>query len=345
MSTSTMGKLWEKIEAEPRLLVEARLRPVQGERFQPAGFPDLGAATFMLPDRETVVLVESPQSMANRLEAVTWDDARGDLVEELQGLPYVRARVEDERGELLAITASVLEAHRLNSPYIIGDEGFHSRLREAAGIPQRRQRARGGQTEEEVGIGTVDRRKLAWAVFQYDPCSLLHGVFLEKLDGRARLTRALSAFIEARGAQPAVSGGVKNDRIDPSGNTEQGYGNVPFSRVEYVARDIVAYFNLDLGLLRSYGLPDEAYRLLVALGLWKIDRFLKSGLRLRTACDLDLVDVVTTRPEGVALPDSDAVAAELRRLIGRCKRYFADPPVTEVRVRYTRTRRGEATTE
>ena len=51
-----------------RILVEADLVPVQGQRFQPTGFADLGAAVYTLPDGTRMLLVESAQSMANRLE-------------------------------------------------------------------------------------------------------------------------------------------------------------------------------------------------------------------------------------------------------------------------------------
>lgn len=60
----------------PRLLAHAALRPVQGERFQPTGFPDLGPALYKLHDHTQMLLVESAQSMANRAETVCWDDAR-----------------------------------------------------------------------------------------------------------------------------------------------------------------------------------------------------------------------------------------------------------------------------
>ena len=35
---------------ESRLLIEARLRPVQGARFQPTGFPNLGHAVYESPN-------------------------------------------------------------------------------------------------------------------------------------------------------------------------------------------------------------------------------------------------------------------------------------------------------
>jgi len=86
-------------------------------------------------------------------------------------------------------------------------------------------------------------------------------------------------------------------------------------------------------LLRSYGLPEEAGRLLIALSLFKIQRFLSTGLRLRTACDLEMADdgLRVSRPaDGVAVPSEEDLLAECKDLIGKCKPYFADPPVTEV---------------
>jgi len=49
---------------EPRLLLEASLRPLQGSRFQPTGFPNLGHAAYESPDGTgQTVLVETAQSM------------------------------------------------------------------------------------------------------------------------------------------------------------------------------------------------------------------------------------------------------------------------------------------
>jgi CRISPR-associated protein Csb1 len=106
----------------PRILIEAALKPVAGTRFQPTGFPDLGPATYDAPDgRGGVVptlLVESAQSMANRLEAVCWDEATDDIAPELKGLPFVTVHLAGIRGGT-DTTSSLLEFHRLNSPYIM----------------------------------------------------------------------------------------------------------------------------------------------------------------------------------------------------------------------------------
>ena len=101
----------DSLKTEPRLLLQAKLKPIAGTRFQPTGFPDLGAAQYKLPDGTDMLLVESAQSLANRLETVCWDTLANDWVAPLKGLPCVV--VTDKDGNPL--TNSVLEAHRLNS--------------------------------------------------------------------------------------------------------------------------------------------------------------------------------------------------------------------------------------
>jgi len=314
------------LQNAPRLLIEVPLRPVQGSRFQPTGFPDLGPATFTGirhgDDDEPVevesLLVESAQSMANRLEAVCWDEAEGELVRSLGGLPYVQSTLPDSTK-----TNSILEAHRLNSPYIVNSGEFEA-------------------IKGEIGFEAnkpFDRRKLASALLKYDPSSLLHGVFLEKIGGVVRLPRIISSFVEAQNVHVAAAGGVKVDRVQPGtseestpyGKAAEGYGNVPFHRDEYTAERITAYFNLDLAQLRGYGLGDSAETLLTALALFKIRKFLNEGLRLRTACDLESVNGITvTRPEGFPVPELSVLEKELPVLIESCSQHFADPRVTEV---------------
>ena len=58
-------------------------------------------------------------------------------------------------------------------------------------------------------------------------------------------------------------------------------------------------------------------RLLILLALFKVRRFLREGLRLRTACDLDVVEVRTTRPSGFRIPQLTEIEEELPVLIER----------------------------
>lgn len=305
-----------------RLLIEARLQPLQGTRFQPTGFPNLGPARYSAPDGQEMLLVESAQSMANRLEATCWDLANDTWVEPLAGLPYVK--VVDSKRENL--TNSVLESHRLNSPYILegADQSVLMMLK---------------QELASIKEGRVDLRKLAEIVFRLDPNSLIHGLFLAKNElagGRLRLPRALSSFIEASDVKSATSGGVKNDSVNPSGETNKGFGNVPFSREEFSSPNITAYFNLDLAQIRGYGLGGPATDFLVAFALYKIRSLLDGDLRLRTACDLKLDgEPEVTAPVGFKLPTKDNLEENLPGLIGAVKdqKLFADPPETEVTYR------------
>jgi CRISPR-associated protein Csb1 len=309
--TTTINMLdFTALDDAARLLFSVDLRPVQGARFQPTGFPDLGPATFVAPQADgtgrNCLLVESAQSMANRLEAVCWDEARQDLVEPLAGLSYVRV---ERDGQYL--TSSITEAHRLNSPYILEgkDKSFLNALKDAV-----------APLEE----GAVDRKLLALTLLKYDASSLLHGVFLAKKElagGRLRLARALSGFIEAEDVQVAASGGVKNDHVNPSGDTAKGFGNVPFHREDYTARKITAWFSLDLRQIRGYGLGAAVEQMLIALALFKMRRLLDGNLRLRTACDLEMVNeiVPADRPAGFTLPDAATAEALVRAAIAGCR--------------------------
>ena len=320
-----------RLSNTPRLLLEATLQPLQGERFQPTGFPDLGPATYTLPDGTEMLLVESVQSVANRMEAVCWDETAEDVIAPLRGISYVRVK---RNGAVL--TTSLLEAHRLNSPYILEgkDKTIFERLK-----------------AEVVGmeLGPVDFRRLARAVAKYDLSCLLHGVFLPKPElagGRLRLPRSLSGYIEARGVRPAEYGGVKHDRVNPSGETKRGFGNVPYHRADYVAARITAYFNLDLAQIRGYGLGSAAEALLVTLALFKIRRFLEGGLRLRTACDLEVAgDLRVTRPTGFVLPQTVDLEAALAPAIASCADLFAKPPVTDIGWEPEKSKKGKGAKE
>jgi len=303
--------------AGPRLLVTAELTPVQGDRFQPTGFPALGAATYKLADDTNMLLVESPQSMANRLETIMLDPGTVDPLPLFHGLPYVRVMKNGT-----PITSSLVEAHRLNSPYIL--EGEDKSMREALIAAL-----------DVSSESAVDERTLAHVLFRFDPCSLVHGVFLAKKDiagGRFRLRRSVSAFIEARDVRSVASGGVKNDHVNPSGEASTGFGNVPFSREEFTAREVTGYFNVDLLQLRAYRLPEAATNLLQAIALWKIQALLAAPMRLRTACEFDVSSISITRPADYALPALDALEAEIREGIAKCSAagLFNTPAVAEV---------------
>ncbi len=296
-----------------RVLFTIPLKPLQGDRFQPTGFPALGAATYQTASGPKL-LVESAQSMANRLETVCWDIAAGKPVAPLAGISHVRVT---RKGNTL--TDSMLEAHRLNSPYMLEgkDKKFFDALKKEL-----------GGLEE----GPINRKLLAEVLLKYDIGALIHGVFLAKKElagGRLRVARALSAFIEASGVRVAASGGVKNDHVNPSGDTKSGFGNVPFARDEFTAERIDLQVNLDLAQIRGYGLGADAERLLTLLSLFKLRKLVDGDLRLRTACDLEPVDreIKANRPTGFALPALQELEADLPAAIKACAALMTETTV------------------
>lgn len=340
------------LDRSHRLLYSIALTPVQGGRFQPTGFPGLGAATYQT-EGGTCLLVESAQSMANRLELTIWDETRNDLKPELQGLSHV---VVKRHGAFL--TDTILEAHRLNSPYLLegSDKAFLYQLALALGMSlevsfetkdkgkkattkttftertafldfMADQKNDGAKITIDTPLGAINRKRFADALLNLDVGSLLHGVFLVKKElagGRLRVARALSAFIEADGVRVAASGGVKNDHVHPEkvkGDTKNLFGNIPFARDEFTAERITLFVNLDLAQIRGYGLGPDVERLLVLLALYKLRALLGGNLRLRTACDLKVADgtVTATSPLGFELPSLDALRPDLEAAIERCR--------------------------
>lgn len=314
-----------------RQLIDVELQPVAGSRFQPTGFPDIGAAIFEHPVRQDgqliwqeAALVESAQSMANRLEDVGWDRAEQRPVAVLAGLPYVRVIAVDD-GRYL--TSSRTEAHRLASAFIkdssLDDRPMREVLTERLGL------------RDDTPLAPRD---IARAVFELDPLCLVHGVFFadQKWPGQPKIQRAVTGFVEALDIRRAVSGGVKRDDVRHSlgggdgGGTAEGYGFVPFHRTEYTAGRLVASFAIDLGQFAAYGLGDPAAELLATVARWEIRSFLDRGLRLRTACDLAPVEETIVDREGSELPSEADLSAGISRLVKECRELLGDGAPLEV---------------
>lgn len=336
-----LENIFSALQNEPRLLIEAELEALPAGLFQPTGFPDLGHATYIRPDKNgkngtvKMLLIESPQSVANRLEMACWNYENQDLFEPLNGLPYVDVDLGNEMK-----TNSIIESHRLNSIYISGDKDFRNELKSKIKLHTR---------------SKPDISSLAKAVFECDPNSVIHGLFIARSDffgGQARLQRLLSGSIEAVEYNRVDYGGVNNAFVDPtgvdavarysdlSGTDEEKKSNkkaletaknIPYAKTEYVAESIKAYFNLDLVSMRGYRLGESANKLLFALSLYKILRFLKFGLKLRTRCDFECVKLSAKRPEGMSF-DQESLLAELEsvlpKLIADCE--FKNPAITKI---------------
>jgi CRISPR-associated protein Csb1 len=319
------------LAAAPRLLLEAHLQPLQGTRFQPTGFPNLGAATYENPrNGDQMLLVESSQSITNWLERAvfkvfTRDSISDDLVDKIQGITYVQI----DCGEF-GSTSTLLEAHRLNTPYLWESAdpkavALQERILNDIGVAKKRKKKGDSDDTEEKddeASGRIDMRRFYKALLKYDLNSLIHGVFLEKVAGRLRVPRALSGFVEASNVKPADAGGTKFDHVFPAKDeargvtSKDGFTNVPYPSTQFAAESITAYFNLDLNQIRGYGLGTDAEHLLITLALYKLARFRESVWDLRSNCKFEVASIATTKPEkDFALPAADDIAKTLPSLI------------------------------
>lgn len=305
------------LKGESPLVLTATLEPIVGDRFQPAGFPEIGHVIYKAPRKdgstENVCIVDSAASMANHLETVCQRGAHDlDLVDDLTGMPYIRCVTGDlANGKLPSdkrqvVVTSLTEGHRVASTYFFGTRNKNSGKWDRKG---------GQRIEQDGAIGTVsfgdelateakfgialDGTKVAhpppekwWnvfnTIFEIDPNSLVHGVLFPQW--HIKISRALTAHLEAFGAGRVDRSGVKFDRL---GKTTSG--QPIFAVDDTTAESIRATFVLDVSLIRSFGrkkgettlgLSEQQQEFLVALALWKVHKLLESPFRFRSGCHL-----------------------------------------------------------
>lgn len=303
MSTSTGGQSTQKslldtLFEHNRVTITASLEPTNGRFIQPTGFPDIGACIYRDRDGRRWCLVESEQSMANRLEAVCMK-APGVWVDELKGLPVIA--VYDQNGGLL--TTNLAEPHRIASSYVLegkldGDRDLRALIEQTLGL------SNGGD------YWPLDKRAaLERLVFALDPGALLHGFqFVQWKFVGLRQTRLLHGRLEAELSEdPEVHYGmVKWDAIEPESTREEraNKGQSIAAKSRIVPKEIVATHEVDVLGLKSLTLDGSKQKFLLALALWKIGAFLANkpafdprsrqmtpSLRLRADCYLRCRDV------------------------------------------------------
>ena len=294
------------LKGESPLVLIATLEPIVGDRFQPAGFPEIGHVIYKAPredgSTENVCIVDSAASMANHLETVCQRGAHDlDLVDDLDGMPYIRCVTGDlADGKLPSdkrevVVTSLTEGHRIASSYFLdgallnsdgarGDGKFKADLISKFGIVL-------------PGSSKAHPPPDKWwnvfkTIFEVDPNSLVHGVLFPQW--QIKIPRALTAHLEAFGAGRVDRSGVKFDRL---GKTTSG--QPIFAVDDATAESIRATFVLDVSLLRSFGrkkkeggdetqlgLSEKQQEFLVALALWKVQKLLEAPFRFRSGCHL-----------------------------------------------------------
>jgi CRISPR-associated protein Csb1 len=158
-------------------------------------------------------------------------------------------------------------------------------------------------------------------VFRYDPNSLVHGLLFAREE--IKISRVLTAHHEGRGAQRVLSSGVKFDRL---GKTLSG--QPIFSVDEETAKQIVATFTIDIGLIRSYGrgsvgLPEKSKLLLLELALWKVLELTGHPFRFRSGCHLKRKGALEWQLDSEVI---DAPSVDIRARITQCSDQFENSP-------------------
>ena len=267
--------------SDQRLTLQATLQPVGNiERFQPAGFPEIGHVIYDAPravmetkkeedgteteihakdengdpkwTTDKVCIVDSAASMANHLETVCLAGPFGaGLADELKGLPYVECVTDgDKPGAHRLVVTTFSEGHRLASSLFTDEK--NSRLLKGG---KRSNENLGTNLLNEFGLVDLGKRSHPlpqdwWnvfkTIFKYDPNSLVHGIFFPAMG--IRIPRLLTAHLEAFGAARVASAGVKFDKLLMTTS-----GQPIFAVDEETAHEIRATFVIDLALLRSFG--------------------------------------------------------------------------------------------
>lgn len=186
-----------------------------------------------------------------------------------------------------------------------------------------------GKAKPVYFIAPESQWKVYQTIFKYDPNSLIHGVFFAK--EQIKLSRLLTASLEAFGASRVGSSGVKFDRL---GKTLSG--QPIFAVDEETAREIRATFIIDLALLRSYGRGDKGLnaaqkKLLLGLVFWKLTRLLNQPFRYRSGCYLKCAGVEISQEGTMTEPlvwQSLPSDVEITELIEACQ--FGNENVTGV---------------
>lgn len=293
------------LKGESPLVLTATLEPIVGDRFQPAGFPEIGHVIYKAPRKdgstENVCIVDSAASMANHLEMVCQRGPHDlDLVEDLDGMPYIRCVTGDlVNGKLPSdkrevVVTSLTEGHRIASSYFLdghvlnsdgprNDDTFEKALVKKFGIV-----LPGGSKAHPPSEKWWDVFK---TVFEADPNSLVHGVLFPQW--QIKIPRALTAHLEAFGAGRVDRSGVKFDKeLGPKSDKRV---QAIFAVDDVTAESIRATFVIDVSLIRSFGrnsgettlgLSEKQKEFLVALALWKIRKLLASPFRFRSGCHL-----------------------------------------------------------
>jgi CRISPR-associated protein Csb1 len=302
--------------------------------FVPAGYVDVGHSVIRDPATgQTLVMVDSAQSIANHLEA-TILKGDGAVIDGLEAMPYVRLSITDPTGRT-RITSSLELPHRLASGWICKSKVLKP-------------------FQEALAEDILDNG-LAAATFRRCPNSLLHGVFYSQLAGLdpniAKSPRLLTAEVTASNSQTINDGGVAKDPLFPSGDgfdveglvgakakaAEVGAGYIPFRHQAFRAETIQLSIYLAEGRINRLQIPESARHVLRLLAFFKLSTLLAAPLDLRSHCVLQATQI----PSELSQPAE--MLQQLQAALHTCQRegLFNDPPITDFALQLSASKKSK----
>jgi len=304
----TNKKLTEVLNSKKinRLIIEVVMKPVTGDKWQPAGFAELGFARY---DGGKKCVVDTPASMANNMEAVCRSRGLGpdSLTDDFRGMPMVLVKVKVPDGAEFSLTDSLNEGHRIGSEAILDSampdgktfrDWFHEEVGSIKAKKGKKGKGKKGEPEEVVDVDFLPP-DAEWNLFKViarnDPVSMVLGMFIAK--DQTRITRLLEATMDATGVEEVHEGGVHKDMLKLTNS-----GMVPFSKSEMTGA-IKATFKMNLSLLRSYGqgtkgLSEADKSMVLGIALKMVKGLTSGPHQYRTRCDLQPFSMSITDENG-----------------------------------------------
>jgi CRISPR-associated protein Csb1 len=298
------------VSSHTNLTIE--LKPLTDSVF-PAIFKDVGHSLWINPvTGKQDLLIDSPNSLANRLESVLSISNTGKPIDLLEGISY--CYLKDVTGKTIVTTLQL--PHRIGSGPIAltKQDDFKKRLQ-----------------------ADIKENGLHAAVLRYDTLSLIFGTWLSRIDGgHGKISKVITARIVGRNvtrvnvggtkqeASPIKAMGISSANVDVSafeGNnikgSDIGIGTLPFQKYEFVAAKYELQISINWNLIDAYDLPEHCKAMLRSIVSLCVYELLSQQLYCRTNCSF--IPDGKFDCTGLDLPSSKEVLAALPGQIKACK--------------------------
>ncbi len=279
----------------------------------PATFKDVGHSVWINPATgRQDILIDSPNSLANRLESALSISSTGQPIALLKGISY--CCIKDVAGQSIATTLQL--PHRIGSGPIAltKTDNFKEQLQ-----------------------ADIKTSGLHAAVFRYDALSLIFGTWLSRINGgHGKIAKVITARIVGRDvtriniggtkqeAAPIKAMGISSANVDVSTfegknskGSDIGIGTLPFQKYEFVAAKYELQISINWNLIDAYSLPDRCKAMLKTIVSLSVYELLSQQLYCRTNCSF--VPAEKFEITGLDLHSHEDVLGVLSDQIKACK--------------------------